>query len=389
MSAADTSYQLTNGGKFYQSRDSQLTTPKYLDIDSTYRNRNDYHNPADFVIPITYPGRDSTAATAIDPVIDAIPYSGSTLSPGSNVTQVSPNASNIILSTQETDIDNFYINSILEISGEFRTITNYDGTTHTATVSIPFSSTPASGTIYYTRKVQPFFVGTIVASPAPTSISFALNSLSSNINGIYVNSYIRFTTGPNSGLVFRVKSYNGATREIIVSGTIPTIPTAGTAVELDSFSRDNASTLLYSGAGGSNVQSSYYEIEMMWISFPTQILGTGYGGRLDNYPYIYIRLYNEGNRLTNQAMFSNNPNSTLALFKVPVNEYFGDTSFITLKDCKMKQIIRFDPHSDLRFTVTLPDGSVSQFATKDTVSPNSPNPFLQINAMFCMRKMNS
>lgn len=384
MSAADVSYNLTSSDN---TQPTNVPIYKYLDIDSTYRNRNNYPNPNNFVIPITYPGRDSTAATAIDPVIDAIPYTGSTDPPGTNQTQVSPNASNIVLDAQESTIDNFYINSVLEISGEFRTITSYNGSTLTATVGSPFSSIPAPGTVYYTRKTQPFFVGTVAASPVPTSNSFALNSTASIINNIYVNSYVRFTSGLNTGLVFRVTQYNGATKVITISGSFPSIPTVGTTLELDSFSRDNASTLLYSGSVGSNVQSSYYEIELLWLSVPNQVLGVGYGGTLDRYPYVYVRLYNEGNRLTNQAMFSNNPNSPLVLFKVPVDEYFGNTSFITLTNAKTKQIVRFDPHSDLRFTVTLPDGTIVNFADSDNFSPNSPDPFLQVNALFSMRKL--
>lgn len=385
MSAADTSYQLTQGNA--QSQQSNVPVYKYLDIDSTYRNRNNYPNPNDFVIPITYPGRDSTASTAIDPIIDAIPYTGSTDPPGTNQTQISADASNIALDPQDSTIDNYYVNSVLEISAEFRTITSYNGTTKVATVSVPFTGIPIAGTVYYTRKTQPFFVGTIVASPAPTNQKFALNSQASTINGIYVNSYIRFTSGANNGLVFRVTGYDGSTKLITVSGFIPTIPTAGTTVELDSFSRDNASTLLYSGGGGSNVQSSYYEIELLWLSVPNQVLGVGYGGTLDRYPYVYVRLYNEGNRLSNQVMFSNNPNSPLIMFKVPVNEYFGNTSFITLKDAKTKQIVRFDPSSDIRFVVTLPNGTIVNFADSDNFSPLNPDPFLQVNALFTLRKI--
>src|SRR5690606_35801189 len=97
MSSADTSYQLTQGNAQTQGN---VPVYKYLDIDSTYRNRNNYPNPNDFVIPITYPGRDSTAATAIDPVIDAIPYTGSTDPTGANQTQVSASATSITLDPQ-------------------------------------------------------------------------------------------------------------------------------------------------------------------------------------------------------------------------------------------------------------------------------------------------
>jgi hypothetical protein len=107
-----------------QKKLSDIASYKYLDIDSTYRNRNNYPNPNDFVIPITYPGRDSTAATSIDPVVGAIPYTGSTDPPGTNVTQVSSDTSHITLDPQEINIDNYYINSVLEIAGEFRTISH-------------------------------------------------------------------------------------------------------------------------------------------------------------------------------------------------------------------------------------------------------------------------
>ena len=383
MSSTDTSYSLTQ----QQAQPvKEISTYKYLEIDSSYRNRNNYINPNDFVIPITYPGRDSTAATAVDPIIDAIPYTGSTDPPGTNQTQVSTNASTITLDPQESSIDNYYVNSVLEISAEFRTITSYNGTTKVATVSVAFSGTPANGTVYYTRKTQPFFVGTVVASPVPTNKTFAINGSASSINGIYVNSYIRFTSGDNNGLVFRVTAYSGVTKELTVSGIIPNVPTAGTTMELDSFSRDNASTLLYSSSG-SSAQSSYYEIELIWLSVPNQTLGVGYGGTLDRYPYVYVRLYNEGNRLANQIMFSNNPNSTLIMFKVPVDQYFGNTSFITLTNAKTKQVVRFDPTSDIRFAVTLPDGTIINYADSDNLSPLQPDPFLQVNALFALKKM--
>ena len=383
-SSTDMSYNLQN--PIPKEQDLIAHTVKYLDIDSTYRNRKNYPNPNDFVIPITYPGRDSTAATAVDPIIDAIPYTGSLNPPGINVTGTSTSSSVIVLDSSESNIDNYYINSVLEISGEFRTITFYNGTTKEATVSSPFSSIPLLGTVYYTRKVQPFFVGTVAASPSPTINSFSLGGSASSINGIYVNSYLRFTSGSNNGLVFRVSAYNGITKVVTLFSNMPNIPLVGTTIELDSFTRDNASTLLYSNTSAASSQAGYYEIELLWLSVPNQVLGVGYGGTLDRYPYVYVRIYNEGNRLTNQALFSNNPNSSLVLFKVPVDQYFGNTSFITLTNAKTKQIVRFESNSDLRFVVTLPDGTIVKFADEDNFSPMSPDPFLQVNALFSLKR---
>jgi len=360
---------------------------KYLDIDSTYRNRNNYPNPNNFVIPITYPGRSSTTTTAIDPIVDAIPYTGSANTPGVNVTRAGSTTTSIILDTDETTIENFYINSILEIGGVFSTVTGYNGVTQTATVSPAFLIAPVAGTVYYTRKSRPIFVGSIDAIPAPTTTTFKLAGSTSLISNIYNSSYVRFTSGINSGLSFLVSSYDGVSNVISLSSSMPNIPSPADTLELDSFTRDNASTLVYSGTVNNSGQNAFYELELCWLSVPNMTLGVGYGGALDRYPYIYVSLYNEGKRLYNQPMFSNNPNSTLALFKVPVNEYFGDTSFLTLKDSKSKQVVRFETNQDIRFTITLPDGTVVKYSEDDTVSPLEPNPFTQVNALFSFRKL--
>jgi hypothetical protein len=355
---------------------------KYLDIDSTYRNRNNYPLSSNFVIPITYSGRDSNSSTAIDPIIDSSPYTESIFPSGSNQVQSVVSPTQIQLGVGETTIDNFYVNSFLEINGEFRKILSYVGATKTATIDSAFTLV-VGGNIYYTRKSIPFFVGTVAPLPAPTSTSFAISGGPSSIT----NSYVRFITGPNAGLTFRVLSYDILNSVITVLGEMPNVPVVGDSLELGSFSRDNASTLVYSGTVNNVGQNAYYEIELCWLSLPNKLLGVGYGGGIDRYPYLYVNLYNEGRRLYNQPMFSNNPNSTLALFKVPINEYFGDTSFVTLKDSKTRQIVRFETNQDIRFTVSLPDGTVLEYAEKDSFSPLSPNPFLQINALFSVRKI--
>jgi hypothetical protein len=401
-SATDTSFALTRPGGLRGNTQSQNFKTQqeniqssgdastYFDIGSMNRNRFNYPNPNDFVVQLNYPGRDSTASTAIDPIVGGIPYTGSSKIPGLNVTGTSASATSITLDTAESSVDNFYVNSFLEISGQFRTITSYNGTTKVAVVSVAFGSTPAPGTVYFTRKSQPFFVGTVGASPAPTSTTFAITGTGvSPVNNIYVNSYLRFTSGANTGTVYRISSYNGSNRVVTLARPTSSIAVAGDNIELLPFTRDNASTLLYSGGGASGGSSShnYYEIELLWVSLPNQILSVGYGGTLDAYPYVYVSLYNEGNRLTNQALISNNPNSSAVLFKVPVDEYFGDTSFITLKNAKTKQVVRFDPYSDIRFTITLPDGTVLKYSQADNISPNEPNPFLQVNALFSLKKL--
>ncbi len=132
--------------QFRTVKDSSKDSYKYIDIDSTYRNRVNYPNTSDFVIPINYAGRDSTSSSAIDPIIDAIPYGFL-----GGVTQSSGDATHIKLDSGESAIDNYYINSILDIipnggTQQFVKIIAYDGTTKIATLETPLASNPLAST---------------------------------------------------------------------------------------------------------------------------------------------------------------------------------------------------------------------------------------------------
>ncbi len=129
-------------------------------------------------------------------------------------------------------------------------------------------------------------------------------------------------------------------------------------------------------------------MDLHWLSVPNKPLNVGYGGLLMNYPYLYVHIYNEGKRETNQLLLSNNPNSILAIFKIPIDENCGsDVNFLTLKSCRIKQTLRFEPDQDLRFTVTLPNGIPLSFSTADNFSPLAPNPYMQINALISLKKL--
>ena len=49
-----------------------MSNTRYLEFDSTYRNRNDWPLPAQFEIPISQHGRDSKIQ-ALDPVSNEAP----------------------------------------------------------------------------------------------------------------------------------------------------------------------------------------------------------------------------------------------------------------------------------------------------------------------------
>ena len=125
---------------------------------------------------------------------------------------------------------------------------------------------------------------------------------------------------------------------------------------------------------------NYYEIKLEWISIPNKILEVSYGGNLSNYPYIYLELYNEGFINTITSLLSNNPNSALAIFKIPIDRYLYNIPkyFYTLK-CNNSQVVLIRPDQTMRFKLKLPNGDVLQDSTVDNISPSPPNPLLQVN----------
>ena len=53
----------------------------------------------------------------------------------------------------------------------------------------------------------------------------------------------------------------------------------------------------------------------------------------------------------------------------------------------MRQTIKFKPNDSLRFSVYLPDGTLFLPVKQDTQSPYIPDPALQIDAVFSIRRL--
>lgn len=156
------------------------------------------------------------------------------------------------------------------------------------------------------------------------------------------------------------------------------------SIEFNSQAHENATTLFQNGVQAHNAQ--YYKIGLKYLVIPNQVLNVSRGGRLDNYPYIYVQIYNDGNRGSLNVMSSDNPNATLAVFKCPIdkNLYNQPTSFFTLKTPNKDQVVKFRPDQNIRITLTLPDGSIISNQLVDNLTPLFPNPLLQVNALFTL-----
>lgn len=406
MSAINTGYQSQNISVGSSNRMNKIQLPvyKYLDIDSTYRNRADYPDPNSFIVRnINNSTISPTNLVANNLPVYSFPFSQ--LYPGGLYTPLSlqsgGTANNLTLDARETtSVDNFYAGYYFESifnssatptptqysSVEYATIASYNSSTQVVVFTSDLSSVAAIGSNYVIRKNKPLYIGNISAIT------------SQSVYTITVPTYGSIPTDNNSVYYLRVrKSGTSSLDNVIVQVTVtglnqitlssPLSLQVNDSIEIIGPGQNIITSLRYSSGGAQNIQAGDYELELLWLSVPNQVLDVGYGGTLDRYPYIYCSLYTGITNTTQQVLYSNNPNTSRVLFKVPVNEYFGDTSFITLKDSKAKQTVYFDPSQDLFFELTLPDGTVISFNELDNMPPYPPNPFLQLNILVSMKKI--
>ena len=361
---------------------------KYMDINSSYRDRNRYPNPCDFVIPYRGSKEYSYEPFFNDPILNSTPYSNASSNSPPLLTQAGSTPTDIILDPRETTIPNYYILSFLEINGEFHKIIQYNGTTLTATVDIPFI-TPIIGVNYKIRKTIP----TLTTNITLNSIDFynnvtKINLLSAIINSTLDNLYFRFLNGNLINKYYRIVEYNPSTLVASIQPVINQTLLLGGGldqIEISQFTDDNSKNLFYRTLGPPNVR--YYEISLQYLTLPNLVIEGLRGGLLDNYPFVYVHIYNEGFQQSINVLYSNNLNSGQAIFKVPIdkNLYNRPTAFYTLKPTVQNQTIAFNPMQDLKFRITLPSGLTLKYTTPDNFAPFEPNPFVQISLLVSIK----
>lgn len=373
---------LVNVSKTIEQIPNSVSPVRVFDIDSTYRNRTQFPIPSNFVVPYNNGSSGWNTFTSQDPVSESYPFS-------QGVTQAGSTTTTVVLGVGSSALDNFYVNSILEISGQFVTITNYVGSTQTATITPALSAAPPAGTPYIIREAIPVAEGTLQAGSTQNQVVFPLSF--STITGAYVGNFILFTSGPDQGQVRAITKYDGTTQIATLSSALPFVPGLDN-FELDSFSRDNAIPLRYSGSRTLN-QPICCVLQLMQLAIPNLTLKVGYGGTIANYPYLYLHFYNE-NKHSETIIYGNNPNAVTATFRIPVSSVVaqaraqGTPNWFVFDDAVQAltpQSMKFSPHESIRFRVTLPSGEDLQFVETDTLPPAPPNPLVQISGLVALR----
>ena len=133
-----------------------------------------------------------------------------------------------------------------------------------------------------------------------------------------------------------------------------------------------------------------YEIELVSLILPNKTIWAANGGRLGSYPYLYVRLSNvssSGAGVKN-IFYSNNPNSTRALFRTKIDDISEATPFVKFNGDGIVQTVKFKPRDNLRFTVYFPNGQTFDTILNERFSPYEPNLSTQISALFSLKRLN-
>ena len=389
-----------------------MNRKKYLELDSTFRDRNQYPNPSDFVVPFQISGSYNNCVDAHDAVCLSAPFEQS-----AGATLITTNTVSLVAFVSSST-DNFYVKQYLGLINtsvvpntiQYSKINHYKGSTRIIT-TMGIYSLPLGTYSYIIRKQLPadipYNTNTEVSNILTnnqiigfTPIAVTLSPTSSTTQGAYVGMILRLFT--NSMEEYKIiTAYDETTHVVTLTRPFVNVFTTSDYYEILPFSRDNLKPLKYQGSNPN--QAVCYSVRLTSISIPfiirsytdsnfveadeKALIDVANGGTIDQYPYFYVCLYSDIHKDNMQSIVSNNPNTSYALFRVPVSS--GDTpgakkimSQTCFSRCDMCPVIKFLPNDTFHMTVLLPNGEVLSFVQKDNLSPKEPNYKLQISAMF-------
>jgi hypothetical protein len=159
-------------------------------------------------------------------------------------------------------------------------------------------------------------------------------------------------------------------------------------INISCFEKDNFVPLSYTGSMVSINEAVCYEISLLSITLPNQSLLSG--SRISFYPFVYVEFSNatSPSGASRELIYSNNPNSSKALFIVPITQTVQPLlSTFMVVGSSMSQIVKFKPNDNLRFSVYLPDGTLFQTLENDVLSPYPYLGRVQIDSVFSIRRL--
>ncbi len=461
---------------------------RYVLLDSTYRNRNDYPNPFDFVAK----SATSQAITKISagdwaslnaPIVSFDMYDYFSTNDGTaapyrwiqtgDITS-SPQTTNIFQVTIDargnagdapdlitgqydgleflydngTTVYNYAIDSFVDVGGntfvitlpypieitasvDFQINTPYlqDNEAYIPIPVAPLAFTDASYTglqlVEYVQREISTVVGSLnrvvqattdftlslpdyprhfAIQQSATFVQYEVQSVSNVTHTITIDVADNPTyTAPDFSYQYIYDFVNGFTAQILSSATVAgvitlTFPattdlsavTVSDLLAILFYSGDQASTLDYKGSmretqSNDRSQVRVYNLELLSLQIPNQLLATSIGGYPVAYSYFMVTLRNMSyeNRV-DQVIFSNNPALGRANFIVPVLDISSPqfSSFTKLDGGAICYPFSIKSNDTLQLTISTPSGDILATVVSDTVPPIPPNPSLQVSALF-------
>lgn len=357
-------------------------TWRYIQLDSTYRNRTLYPNQSDFVVPFTNAAPGINAFDSIEPISKSLPFASGIVQ---SVLYDSPTGGAIVLQPPTYEIDNYYINDYISVDYKTSQITQFDITTNTAYYNSQLN--PTTTIPYYISTSPPSFIAAYnLLSPTQVLLIPTFGPIPTS-DGVIVGSYMYFAEVSISPNLITAYTYNAITGEgtATVLTPINTHPTSP-FVRICSFSYDNVQPLRYNGTHVS--QPICYAIQLLAISIPNQLLSSGYG-TAQNYPFLIVYIGNEPTE-NNQTIYTNSPVFPSATYRLYVNAPTNTSqsfAVFTNQSATSIQSVTILINKPWRLTITDSYGNILSFIKQDNKPPLPPDPLLQITCTLAISRL--
>jgi hypothetical protein len=359
---------------------------RYIDLDSTYRDRNAFPNPSRFDSLVEQKAGENRAAGSKDPMSDDMIYETGTIGANSALGDNTVVVGNPVGTTPPlSDIADIYVGSVVVFPDEsatttppieFHTITQYNPITQVITFEPGLNSNLVIDNAWKFMKNKPFTFGSSQGGTTITS-EIKLNASSNSVDGFYTGKYVYLLSSDEVSLI---TAYDGATQTATVYPPFASIVATSDVYLIYNFSSD-----LYSPINGFSQGMHHailHNIELVSLIIPNRdIIYNGIPRfPMASIPYLYVRFYCLSTSSVVQ-FYSNNPNSFRSTFKVPLDDDNTNSIFIELKS-PMVQTLKFKQNDNFVFGVYLPNGEELTYSDSDTSSPAPSIPQLQISALF-------
>ena len=158
-----------------------------------------------------------------------------------------------------------------------------------------------------------------------------------------------------------------------------------------SFFAEGVVPLNFTGTYLTNSQMSCYEVTVLNLILPNTSIDSLNSFLTSGFPYVLLEISNVTlpSAHNRNSLITNNPHATFSTFVCSISDVNDPlkTKFIKISSDGAIQIMKFSPADNLRFRILLPNGEPFVTALSDVLPPSLPNPLLQIECLFELKRL--